>query len=42
MTKEQAKEILEQAINAALVKGIYSLQDIKVILDAMSIVTEEK
>ena len=42
MTKEQAKEILEQAINAALVKGIYSLQDIKVILEAMSIVTEEK
>ena len=42
MTKEQAKEILEQAINAALVKGIYSLQDIKVILDAMSIVSEEK
>jgi hypothetical protein len=42
MTKEQAKEILEQAINAALIKGIYSLKDIKLILDAMSIVTEEK
>jgi hypothetical protein len=42
MTKEQAKEILEQAINAALMKGIYSLQDIRVILDALSIVSEEK
>jgi hypothetical protein len=42
MTKEQAKEILEQAINAALIKGIYSLKDIRIILDALSIVSEEK
>lgn len=35
MTQEQSREIIEQAINAALIKGIYSLSDIKLIVQAI-------
>lgn len=36
MDKEKAIEILEQAIDVATRKGIYSLQDIQIILEALS------
>ncbi len=35
MTKDQSKQIIEQAINAALLKGVYSLDDIKLIVIAI-------
>jgi hypothetical protein len=36
MDKEKAIEILEQAIDVATKKGIYSLQDMQIILEALS------
>jgi len=36
MDKEKAIEILEQAIDIATRKGIYSLQDMQMILEALS------
>jgi hypothetical protein len=36
MDKEKAIEILEQAIDVATRKGIYSLQDMQIILKALS------
>jgi len=36
MDKEKAIEILEQAIDVATRKGIYSLQDMQIILEALS------
>jgi hypothetical protein len=35
MSQEQTIKILEQAINAANLKGAYSLEDIKLILTAL-------
>lgn len=35
MEKEQAIEILKQAINAGVLKGIYSLDDMSLILNAL-------
>tara|TARA_R110000868_G_scaffold302858_1_gene563410 strand:- start:433 stop:588 length:156 start_codon:yes stop_codon:yes gene_type:complete len=40
MSKEQAIEILENAINAASLKGVYSLADSSVILKALAKVSE--
>jgi ferric-dicitrate binding protein FerR (iron transport regulator) len=40
MTKEQALQILEQALNAANMKGVYSLSDASNILQALSKVNE--
>jgi hypothetical protein len=40
MTKEQAIEILENAINAGTLKGVYSLADTSVILQALAKVSE--
>ena len=36
MTKEQAIQIIEQALNAANMKGVYSLSDTSAILKALS------
>lgn len=41
MSKEQAFEILEQALNAAALKGVYSLQDVQVILNALSLLKQD-
>lgn len=35
MDKQQAIEILEQAINASVLKGVYNLNDIVQILNAL-------
>jgi hypothetical protein len=35
MTKEEALNILEQAINAGNTKGVYSLADIRLIINAL-------
>ena len=35
MTKEEALNILEQAINAGNIKGVYSLTDIRLIINAL-------
>lgn len=40
MEKEQAVEILKQAINAGVTKGIYSLDDMSLILQALQVVSE--
>lgn len=36
MTKEQALQIIEQALNAATLKGVYSLKDVETILQALN------
>jgi|SanBayMetagenome_1026888.scaffolds.fasta_scaffold07502_2 hypothetical protein len=36
MTKEKALQIIEQALNAANMKGVYSLSDVSMILQALS------
>lgn len=38
MNKEEAIKIIEQAINAATLKGIYSLEDMKLIVKALAII----
>jgi ferric-dicitrate binding protein FerR (iron transport regulator) len=35
MEKERAIEIIEQALNAATVKGLYTLKDVDTILKAL-------
>jgi len=40
MTKEQALQIIEQALNAANIKGVYSLADASNILQALSKINE--
>ena len=40
MSKAQAIEILENAINAGSLKGVYSLADTSVILQALAKVSE--
>jgi hypothetical protein len=40
MTKEKALQIIEQALNAANMKGVYSLSDVSMILQALSKVNE--
>lgn len=37
MNLEQAKQIISQAINAALLKGCYSLDDVKLIVEALQV-----
>jgi hypothetical protein len=41
MTKEQAIQTLEQALNAATQKGVFNLQDVAYILDALKIIKSE-
>jgi ferric-dicitrate binding protein FerR (iron transport regulator) len=40
-TKEEAITILEQALNAAALKGVYSLQDVQMILNALSLLKQD-
>jgi len=40
MTKEKALQIIEQALNAANMKGVYSLSDTSAILQALSKINE--
>lgn len=35
MEKEKAIEIIEQALNAATLKGVYSLKDLELIFQAL-------
>lgn len=37
MTKEQAIQIIEQAINVGNLKGAYTLQDVDIILKAIEV-----
>ena len=37
MTLEQARQILEAAVNAGLLKGVYTLQDTAQILQALQV-----
>lgn len=41
MTKEEAINILEQAINAGTLKGIYSLADLVMIINALNLLKED-
>jgi len=41
MDKNQAIEVIEQAIDAAVQKGIYSLKDMVFILDALNSIKNE-
>jgi hypothetical protein len=41
MEKEQAIKVLEQALNAATQKGVYSLQDVQMILNALSLLKQD-
>jgi ferric-dicitrate binding protein FerR (iron transport regulator) len=41
MTKEQAIQIIEQALNAATLKGVYNLNDVATILNALSFLKSE-
>jgi len=41
MDKNQAIEVIEQAIDVAVQKGIYSLKDIVFILDALNSIKNE-
>lgn len=41
MNKEQAIQILEQALNAATQKGVYNLNDVSTILQALQIIKAE-
>ena len=36
MEKEKAIEIIEQALNAGTLKGVYTLKDVEVILQAFN------
>ena len=36
-TKNQALDLIKQAINIAVLKGVYNLEDVKNILDALKI-----
>ena len=36
-TKNQALDLIKQAINAATLKGVYTLEDVKNILEAIKI-----
>lgn len=40
MTKEQAIEFIGQALNSANMKGVYSLKDVEVILQALNKISE--
>jgi len=41
MDKEQAIQIIEQAINVATIKGVYNLNDVATILNALIIIKGE-
>lgn len=41
MELKQAKQVIQQAINAAMLKGCYSLEDVKVIVRAMETIEKQ-
>jgi hypothetical protein len=41
MTKEQAINVLEQALNAATLKGVYNMADVQAILNALSLLKQD-
>ena len=41
MSKEQAIKVLEQALNAAALKGVYNLRDVQMILNALSLLKQD-
>jgi hypothetical protein len=41
MTKEQAINVMQQAINAAVTKGVYTLEDVTLILQALNLLSQE-
>ena len=41
MNKQEAINILEQALNAANLKGVYSLADIQTILTALEVIKND-
>jgi len=41
MDKEQAIQIIEQALNAATQKGVYNLNDVATILQALSLLKKD-
>jgi hypothetical protein len=42
MSPEEAQKIIIQALDQAFKQGVYSLQDAKFIVDAISIITQEQ
>lgn len=42
MSPEQAQEIIIQALDQAFKQGVYSLQDAKFIIEAVSVITQEQ
>jgi len=40
MTKEESLQIIEQALNAATLKGVYNLNDVSTILQALKKINE--
>ena len=42
MKTEDAKQVIEQALNQAFLKGAFSLQDATMITEALSVIFTEK
>lgn len=42
MDKEKAIETIEQALNAAVQKGVYNLNDVAIIINALEIIKSDK
>ena len=42
MKTEDAKQVIEQALNQAFLKGAFSLQDAAMITEALSVIFTEK
>lgn len=40
LTKEQALQIIEQALNAATLKGVYNISDVSSIIQALNKINE--
>lgn len=41
MTKEQALQILDQALNGATLKGVFNLKDVAMILQALETIKNQ-
>ena len=41
MNKQQAIQVIERALNAANLKGVYNLQDASMILQALEVIKTE-
>lgn len=42
MDKEKAIETIQQALNAAVQKGVYNLNDVSIILNALQLIKNEQ